>query len=247
MGSAKIIIPCYNEEKRLNLASFNEFTNPSHSISFVFVDDGSTDGTHRLLQSLRTANPNKFAVLKLHRNCGKGEAVRQGFLSAVNSPPDYVGFWDADLATPLDAIPEFLDFAEARPDLEVILGARVKLLGRQVERNCYRHYLGRCFATVVSVVLGLDVYDTQCGAKLFKVSLRTKKLFEQPFHSRWIFDVEILARLINATPQVQDIIYEFPLQQWRDIEGSKVRYTDFAQAAFELLWIRNNYFRKGHE
>jgi dolichyl-phosphate beta-glucosyltransferase len=249
MASARIIIPCYNEEKRLNVESFNEFTSPSHSVSFLFVNDGSTDRTLGLLQSLNAANPDKFTVLNLQPNRGKGEAVRQGFLSAVDSHPDYVGFWDADLATPLNAISEFLDFAESRPDLEMIIGARLKLLGRRVERSRSRHYLGRCFATVVSAVLGLDVYDTQCGAKLFRASSAMKELFEKPFHSRWIFDVEIIARLIQArrsrdVKRAEDIIYEFPLREWRDIPESKVRYHDFFRAALELLWIHNAYFRK---
>jgi len=248
MASARIIIPCYNEEKRLDVASFSDFRSASHSIGFLFVDDGSADGTLRLLQSLNAADPARFKVLHLPRNHGKAEAVRQGFLLAIDSHPDYVGFWDADLATPLDAIGEFIDVAESRPDLEMIIGSRVKLLGRSIERRPMRHYLGRFFATTVSIVLGLEVYDTQCGAKLFRVSPSIKALFEQPFLSRWIFDVEILARLIKARRgkelrQPEQAIYEFPLTVWQDIPGSKLRYSDFARAAWELYRIRNHYFR----
>jgi hypothetical protein len=138
--------------------------------------------------------------------------------------------------------------AESRPELEMIIGSRVKLLGRKIERRRSRHYLGRVFATAVSASLGLDVYDTQCGAKLFRASPSIKALFQQPFHSRWIFDVEILARLIQARrgrelPQAEDVIYEFPLREWRDIAGSKLEYSDFVRAAWELLRIRNYYFR----
>ena len=152
----------------------------------------------RLLQSLQAADPNKFSVLSLPQNQGKAEAVRRGVLTAIESQPDYVGFWDADLATPLRAIPQFVDLAESRPDLEMIMGSRVKLLGRNIERRRSRHYLGRVFATAVSTILGLDVYDTQCGAKLFRATPFIGALFQQPFLSRWIFDVEIIARLIQA-------------------------------------------------
>ena len=249
MASAAIVVPCYNEERRLDVASFRDFSDRSHNITFLCVDDGSTDETLRLLKSLQASDPNKFSVLSLLQNQGKAEAVRQGVLTAVDSQPDYVGFWDADLATPLRAIPKFVDLAERRPDLEMIIGSRVKLLGRKIERRRSRHYLGRVFATAVSTILGLDVYDTQCGAKLFRVTPCIGALFRQPFLSRWIFDVEIIARLIQAKrgknlPQADNVIYEFPLMEWRDVQGSKVGYRDFFRAAWELYRIHNHYFRK---
>jgi glycosyltransferase involved in cell wall biosynthesis len=247
MAIASIIVPCYNEEKRLDLASFRGFKSSPHTITFLFVNDGSTDQTLQVLQSLSASDPAKFAVLSLTQNQGKAEAVRQGLLAAIVSHPDYVGFWDADLATPLDAIAEFIALAESRPELEMIMGSRVKLLGRHIERRPSRHYLGRFFATAASAVLGLAVYDTQCGAKLFRASSAIL-FFQQPFCSRWIFDVEIIARLIQERrgkefPQPEQVIYEFPLMAWKDIPGSKLRYSDFVRAAWELLRIRNRYFR----
>ena len=144
MANAEIVVPCYNEEKRLDVARFRDFSDPSHNISFLFVNDGSTISA-QLLQSLKAADPNKFAVLRLPPNQGKAEAVRRGVLTAIESQPDYVGFWDADLATPLTAIPQFVDIAESRADLEMIMGSRVKLLGRNIERRRSRHYLGASF------------------------------------------------------------------------------------------------------
>jgi dolichyl-phosphate beta-glucosyltransferase len=248
MASARIIIPCYNEEDRFDAASFTTFASPSHNITFLFVNDGSTDETPRVLESLKRSNPSKFAVLNILQNHGKAEAVRQGFLATGDSHPDYVGFWDADLATPLATIIKFMDLAESRPELQVVIGSRVKLLGRRIERRRSRHYLGRVFATVVSTMLGLDVYDTQCGAKLFRASPSMYALFQQPFSSRWIFDVEIFARLIQTRrgkdlPQAKDMIYEFPLTEWRDIPGSKLGYADFFRAVWELGRIHQRYFR----
>jgi dolichyl-phosphate beta-glucosyltransferase len=247
MASARIIIPCYNEEKRLDVPSFIDFASAAHNITFLFVNDGSTDKTLPLLESLKTSDQSKFTVLNFQQNQGKAEAVRQGLLAAIDSHPDYVGFWDADLATPLAAIPEFLDVAESRPELEMIIGSRVKLLGRKIERRPTRHYLGRIFATVVSMVLGLEVYDTQCGAKLFRASPSTNALLQEPFYSRWIFDVEIIARLIQVRrsknlPQAAQVIYEFPLKEWRDVPGSKLAYSDFVRAAWELSRIHHHYF-----
>jgi dolichyl-phosphate beta-glucosyltransferase len=246
VANAKIIIPAYNEENRLDIAAFKNFNALSHRVSFLFVNDGSTDGTRKLLESLKSSDPDKFGVLNLQQNSGKAESVRQGFLAARDSNPDYVGFWDADLATPLDTIPKFLELAESRPELQVIIGSRVKLLGRRIERRPGRHYIGRVFATVVSAILDLAVYDTQCGAKLFRASPIMYALFQQPFLSRWIFDVEIFARLIQSRrgtdlPQAKDTIYEFPLAEWRDVPGSKLSYDDFVRAAWELARIYERY------
>jgi dolichyl-phosphate beta-glucosyltransferase len=249
MASAAIVVPCYNEEHRLDIPAFRNFASLSHKITFLFVNDGSTDDTLALLKSLQSSELPTYSVLNLERNCGKGEAVRRGILAAVLVNPDYVGFWDADLATPLGAIVEFIDLAERRRDLEIIIGSRVKLLGRKIERRPSRHYLGRVFASAVSLMLGLAVYDTQCGAKLFRTS-SVGGLFHEPFVSKWIFDVEILARLIRSrrgTPMLQpeQIIYEFPLREWRDVPGSKLTYGDFAQATRDLFRIWNRYLRNG--
>jgi dolichyl-phosphate beta-glucosyltransferase len=248
MASAVIVVPCYNEENRLDIAGFKNFTTGSHEIGFLFVNDGSTDRTAKLLEGLRSADPVKFTVLHFQENRGKAEAVRQGILTTGDSRPDYVGFWDADLATPLATITKFMDLAESRPELQVVIGSRVKLLGRRIERRRSRHYVGRVFATVVSTMLGLEVYDTQCGAKLFRASPSMYALFQQPFSSRWIFDVEIFARLIQTRrgkdlPQAKDMIYEFPLTEWRDIPGSKLGYADFFRAVWELGRIHQRYFR----
>ena len=246
MASAQIIIPCFNEEHRLNVAAFRQFRAQLHDVRFLFVNDGSKDTTGHLLADLKCSDENRFSVLDLKKNRGKGEAIRQGVLATANSRLDYFGFWDADLATPLDAIPMFIDLAESRPAIQMVIGARVKLLGRTIERRAIRHYIGRIFATVVSTILELDVYDTQCGAKLFRSSSAMYALFREPFSSRWIFDVEILARLIKHRrgtdlPQAKDMIYEFPLVEWRDIPGSKLTWHDFIRATCDLARVYGRY------
>lgn len=246
MRNVIIVVPCYNEEKRLDCQAFLRFKDDKHNVRFLFVNDGSTDGTERVLENLAQCRPDIFQVHSLQKNSGKAEAIRQGFLKAFESNPDYVGFWDADLATPLEAIKDFCDLLDQRPELEIVIGSRVQLLGRQIERRAIRHYLGRVFATVASLMLKLTVYDTQCGAKLFRVTEDIRLLFQEPFLARWIFDVEILARLIASragkdVPQAQDVIYEFPLLEWRDVKGSKLKYKDFLVAPLELWRIKRRY------
>jgi hypothetical protein len=130
-----------------------------------------------------------------------------------------------------------------------VFGARVSLLGRSVKRDLVRHYLGRGFATAASLALGIGFYDTQCGAKVFRATHEIVSLFQKPFSTRWIFDVEIVARLVAARratdrPHVGEIVYEFPLHEWRDVAGSKVRPRDFARALFDLAAISWRYGRR---
>jgi len=126
-----------------------------------------------------------------------------------------------------------------------VMGARVRLLGREIERRLYRHIYGRLFATAVSRMLSLPIYDSQCGAKLFRVGPELRHALARPFLSRWIFDVELLARLVEYTagsePDLTARIYEVPLRQWRDVAGSKVRATDAARAIRELGGIGRRY------
>jgi dolichyl-phosphate beta-glucosyltransferase len=238
-----VVIPCFNEERRLNADAIREFLLDHENIGFLLVNDGSTDLTRELLDEMVLGNPERLSVLHLKRNSGKAEAVRLGLLEAAERGVRYAGFWDADLATPLNAIPEFVLHLDDHPEVQMIFGARVRLLGRQIERRPLRHYLGRVFATVASLVLGVPLYDTQCGAKLFRVSPEIVRLFQTPFRSRWIFDVEIVARFLCEPHSVgiNSLIHEKPLELWRDVAGSKVRPRDFLRAAFELWTIGRSY------
>jgi dolichyl-phosphate beta-glucosyltransferase len=240
-----IVVPCYNEEHRLPADRFREFFCESQ-VRFIFVDDGSRDKTFERLNSLREEKPDRVFVLQSPANQGKAEAVRMGLNFALAQAADYIGYWDADLATPLEAIPEFLDVLAARPDLDMVFGARVKLLGRNVHRRTSRHYLGRIFATVVSVLLRLPIYDTQCGAKIFRVRPGTGQLLALSFGSRWVFDVEILARYIRqaGSPEVAaQRIYEYPLKAWEDVGSSKVKPFDFIVALRDIIRIYWIYLR----
>ena len=240
-----IVIPCYNEATRFPFDHFMAFVEENPAMHFLLVNDGSKDNTIALLQRASKGREDQVGVLDQAVNGGKGEAVRAGVLAALRRKGClYVGFWDADLATPLEAISQLTTVISGRPELAMIFGARVKLLGRHVDRRAIRHYLGRIFATVVSTALRLPIYDTQCGAKLFRVSRETVALFQAPFCTRWVFDVEILARFIQLRGYnmqlVQQSIYEFPLEEWRDVAGSRVRPQDFVRAFFDVLRI---YFR----
>jgi glycosyltransferase involved in cell wall biosynthesis len=237
-----LIVPCYNEAARLNPQAFADFAAANPSARLLFVDDGSTDGTFGVLEQLKASAPDSIDVMRLPSRQGKGEAVRRGILEGRRREPDFVGFWDADLSTPLHAVDDFLALAARRPEMEVILGSRVMLMGRDIRRKAWRHYLGRVFATAVSLTLDLPVYDTQCGAKVFRSNDAIAAAFAKPFRSRWIFDVEVLARYLRqpvpaGDPPRRARIYELDLPAWHHQPGSKLRWTDFVRAMFDLAGI----------
>ncbi|MFM2125555.1 MAG: hypothetical protein RL328_2006 [Acidobacteriota bacterium] len=243
-----LVVPCYNEAERFPQDVFLSFLASHPNVSLILANDGSRDGTAEMLRSVQAKAPGQVHLLDRAVNKGKAETVREGMLHALSLPerPDTIGFWDADLATPLSALHDMFPILEARPEIQMIFGARVNLLGWHIRRQAIRHYLGRVFATAVSVMLGLGIYDTQCGAKLFRVGPHTQGLFAEPFSSRWVFDVEIIARWIRANKfdreKVKTTIYECPLRVWEDVAGSKVKPYDFIKAFLDVLRIYQRYF-----
>jgi dolichyl-phosphate beta-glucosyltransferase len=241
-----IVVPCYNEEHRLPVEEFRRFRLEGVRVEFCFVNDGSRDGTLRMLKKLEAEDPARYCVVDQQPNQGKAEAVRKGMLHAFGKGPDLVGFWDADLATPLDQIEHFVKIFKSRPEIEMVFAARVRLLGRSISRDPRRHYVGRVGATLISSSLGLAVYDTQCGAKIFRVNDTIPALFAERFLSRWIFDVEIIARFVQQRGRdaAANAIYELPIQAWHDVKGSKVKSTDFIRALKDLWKIHRAYNRR---
>lgn len=238
---AGIVIPCYNEAKRLQPDLFRAYLAERDDVCFLFVDDGSKDETIEILEAMRDVHPERIWVIQQPRNQGKAEAVRRGMNEALALEFPLTGFWDADLATPLESIGSFLDLLEKRPDIEMIFGARVQLLGREIRRQPLRHYLGRIFATVVSTMLHLAIYDTQCGAKIFRATPRLRESLKDPFLSKWVFDVEMLARFLvdleNDHRALAAMIYEYPLERWVDVAGSRVKPRDFFKAFIDVARI----------
>lgn len=237
-----LIVPCYNEASRWPEAEVWAYLSDHPELELQLVDDGSTDGTGEVLARTAARFPTRVRVLGLQPNRGKAEAVRAGVLETLaQREPDLIGYWDADLAAPLSELPRLAEVFESRPEVDLAMAARVKLSGTRIHRRWYRHVLGRLFATAASLLLDLGVYDTQCGAKLMTREMAAR-VFQDPFISRWIFDVEILARNGLAGPRgaSRDRVIEVPVQTWCDVAGSKVRPRHFFKAAYELgrIWGR---------
>jgi len=232
-----VVVPCYNEAKRLDTGAFVSMVDSEPRVALLFVDDGSTDATATILDELARARPESISWVAMAVNSGKTEAVRSGVLAALARRPAFVAYWDADLSTPLGMVSVFLTELDRDAQMLGVLGSRVRRLGADIDRRALRHYAGRIFATLASTVLGMAVYDTQCGAKVFRATNELARAFSEPFHTRWILDVELLARLKHeiGASTLSSRLTEVPLPRWRDIAGSKLTMMSGA-AAFADLW-----------
>ena len=249
MPNATIVVPCYNEANRLDLDAFRSFVRRNGNIKFLLVNDGSRDHTQSILEQLAYSHPLQFDVLNLVENSGKAEAVRRGVLEAMTVSPNSSVFgmpiWPRRWR-PFPPLRRCCSVAR----ISLVIGVRLPLLGHDIRRRPLRRWLGRMFSRVTALVVGLRTQDTQCGAKLFRATPEVQTMFSQPFGSRWIFDVELLARLICLRRETIEFpaeasIFELPLDPWEDVKGSKLKRGDFVKAIAELASIWWRYLRPG--
>nr|AYC80002.1 hypothetical protein [uncultured bacterium] len=240
MPRLTVVVPCYNEAERLDAGPLLAYVDSRPDASFLLVNDGSKDATGEALERIAAERPGRIRALQLTPNRGKAEAVREGLRAALAAGAEIVGFLDADLSTPPAEIDDLLA-ALGRPGVQVAIGARIGMLGYDIERSAVRHYLGRVFATAASMILKARVYDTQCGAKLFRAGPALAEALATPFLSRWAFDVEFLGRLLIGTPAVAALplkaIVEVPLPVWHDVKGSKLGIGGMARTLRDLAIV----------
>ena len=242
MQKTAIIIPCYNEQSRLNIEEIVQFLSRRPAFRLYLVNDGSSDQTGDLLEEIRRQLPDQVAVLNHENRRGKAEAVRTGLLESLKDPETGVhGYLDADLAVSLQEF-ERLNNLIKESGKEFILGCRIKKVGSRISRNELRHFYTRFNATLVGYITKLDVYDTQCSAKMFRTSL-VSDIASEPFRTKWLFDVELIDRIRKARGELNDLGHEEPLLAWDEKKGSKLRWHHFFRI-FRELFILRKYHRK---
>lgn len=232
---AMIVVPCYNEADRLMPWAFLDYLKENRHIQFLFVNDGSTDDTIAMLLRMQTMNPVQVHVLDLEKNGGKAEAVRQGLQKASQSSAQFIGYWDADLATPLNAIEDFLRVTRRLPDIDVIFGARKVLLGHKISRKFSRRVVSKSCATLARFAVKMPITDTQCGAKMFKNNEVIAQAVSTKFKAGWLFDVELFSRLTRLGQNQHNTFFEFPLLEWTEIPGSKVDLKAIIRSGLVML------------
>lgn len=242
-----VVIPCYDEAARFVPGGFDGLFD-LEGLGAVFVDDGSTDGTGERIDAVMARHPGRVVSLRHSQNRGKAAAVRTGLVHAIDAGASWVGYLDADLSTPVSEWVRLMTLRAA--GIDAVLASRVRLLGRDVERRPERHVIGRVFATWASALVGLGVYDTQCGAKLFRVTPTLGQALALPFRTRWLFDVELLARLLYPDPGAvavdREAFVEMPLRTWRDVAGSSLGIRSTGTVAQDVLHLAADVRRRRH-
>lgn len=231
MLSLSIVIPAYNEEKRLpaSLDTVLEYVSGRYEfVEVVVVDDGSKDGTVRCVREYAASHP-AVRLLQNPGNRGKGYAVRNGMLDAKG---EWVLFSDADLSSPISEIEKLFQAAE-REQAEVAIGSRAldrSLIG--VHQPAGREYLGRIFNFVMRTVTGLPFLDTQCGFKLYH-STAARRIFSKQQLDGFGFDVEDLV----IAKQLSIKVVEVPVR-WNNVEGTKVSMLNGLNSFLDPLRVR---------
>ncbi|MEO1255986.1 MAG: glycosyltransferase [Bacteroidota bacterium] len=225
-----IVIPCYNESKRLDSEAFVQYAKLNPQNSLCFVNDGSTDNTKEILLKIRRiVNEENVYIYDLDKNVGKADAVRQGAMFMFKyTDVDTIGFLDADLSTTLSEYDELTSrLDDHNGELKVVFGSRNLGSGEGIERNPLRDVLSKFIKILIQAIIKVKIADTQCGAKVFRRAL-IPRIYKNSFFSRWLFDVEIILRLKKklGKDSFMSSFLEKPLNSWVHMEGSKLSLKD---------------------
>lgn len=232
MTKLSIIIPAYNEEKRLGstLEAIDRFlTAEGWDAEVLVCDDGSKDGTADLVRRFGADHP-RFRVSLAPHNQGKGAAVRRGMLEAQG---EFLLFSDADLSSPIEESKRLLYWLEEGYD--VAIGSRaLPDPNVRIDAQNNRKFIGRIFNFLVQRLIGLPLQDTQCGFKAFRRDVG-KRLFDLQRLDGFSFDVEVLYLAAHQGFSVREVAVN-----WAHVPASKVNLIKDSLKMFrDLLRIRS--------
>ncbi len=238
MGKAWIVVPCYNEEKRLELDRFSTALTEYSWLNICFVDDGSSDKTYMVLSEYANNNKNRVKVITNPVNLGKAGSVRNGILEGLKEKGyDYYGYLDADLSITIFDLAGMYIALNSSDEKMLAMAARVRLLGRDIVAKGYRNIIGNIFTIIASAILRVRIFDTQCGGKLFTKSF-AEIVFKDELETSWCFDIELLLRLQKhySDPKIlKRVVIEYPLTSCVHVEGSKVKASHILSVVGDLL------------
>ena len=156
-----IIVPCYNESDRLPVNKYFDFLKLNKKVKIIFVNDGSTDNTKNLVNKLFNEFPKQIKILSYKINKGKGNAVRDGFLYAVRQNMNgNLAYLDADLSTSLEECKLLSE--KINDKVKFVFGSRIRRSNNIIKRKFHRFIIGRTIASIISLIIGVSIYDTQC-------------------------------------------------------------------------------------
>ena len=237
-----VVIPCYNEAERLQSEAFKQFIDKNLGYHLCFVNDGSKDNTLEILNELAAEHEERISIYNCETNGGKAEAVRLGLLHLSKIQQfDYIGFLDADLSTNFD---DFQDLVTtiSNSEFQIVSGSRMSRMGANITKESARAIISKTINFIIRKTLGMEINDTQCGAKIMTKEI-VEKTFQTKFHTRWLFDVEIFMRMkkVYGLQQAKKLICEQPLKRWIHADGSKLNMKDSFKIVGQIGKIALNY------
>lgn len=234
--SIAIVVPCFNEELRLPREYWKSLVSVESNIHWLFVDDGSSDGTTKVLKEI--CDGTLAQILKLSANQGKGNAIREGFIKVIAQDLEinFIGYLDSDGAFSINDVMRLAKMAN-ESSFDAIISSRVSLSGRLINRKSSRHYLGRLIATYLTRNWEDAPYDTQSGYKLFANTESFRESIKVEFSTKWFVDVELITRIGVSNKGLLNL-WEEPLLSWKDVDGSKLKARKICALVVEIVFAR---------
>lgn len=222
-ASVHIVIPCYHESGRLGpfLTELCTVTAALGGVTIRVVEDGSdaaeAERMRTLLVPLQAQHSHLLEPLFLPKNRGKGGAVYSGW--ALEKEADWLAFVDADGSCSAQEVAKLIHLARSQPQDRphtALFASRLGQFGSQVQRELKRRLMGHIFATLVSLLLGIRVQDSQCGLKLLPRLAYERAAPRLRIHG-FAFDVDLLAALHDTDCAFQEVPIE-----WHEVPGGHV-------------------------
>jgi len=236
-----IVVPLYQEEQRFDVDYFNQLLKIPNTY-WLLVDDGSTDKTFELINELRSRYTN-LEIKSNPINKGKTVSILDSYRYLVNSLGTSnfnLAYLDGDGAFAISDIKRIILMGETsyyKLNYFAIYSSRLRISGRDIRRKNSRHLIGRLVLGILRLRFTNLPYDTQCGFKLYLNIPTLNLLLKKSFRSKWFFDIELIKFSRTLKPELPDglKIWEEPLNNWRDVEGSKLSFKSAPAIIFEML------------
>ncbi|QSH40266.1 glycosyltransferase [Lentisphaerota bacterium ZTH] len=232
-----LVIPFYNTGQKIQLGTLAEMLTDEPGLTLCFVDQGSTDRSASILEDFCNRFKERTVFLKPGGQLSFARAIYFGLKKMLEDDNmGYVGYWDAEMATPLNVLFKFEKILKYT-NLRMVMGSRMPRLGSQIRTGFFSHLCRRAISNMVAFSLKLPVYDSQCHAKLIDAKL-CRQLISMPFRTNMLFDVELIKRVneLYGRHKTRQIVSEFPLPRWQEASNPQM-LRKLLLAPFVLLFL----------
>jgi hypothetical protein len=236
-GPVGLVVPLFGIPGVLATSEYLAALERFPALELLLVGQPSEAAAARALQGRFPAR----VRLQIRPGLLESQAVQQGMLQLLDAGLPFVGYWGADVEVPLELSREW-QTTLVGSDALMVFGSRLRLLQHDHPGLWQRHYVGRVLASAVSFVLGLQIYDTECCAKLFKNVPLVRSLFETPFETKVCYNAEVFVRLLelrghHPSFDIERACVEFPLPTWSARTRPRYGLVHLAQRATDLLLL----------